>query len=136
MSTFTTPFTAATQVQRPRRAIVARIGLWAVRIALAMQFAGGGILKLTGNPTMVTMFDDIGAGQWLRLVVGAGELAGAIGVLVPRLSRIAGTGLVGLMVGAALTNVVALHVSPAIPLVLLALAAFVALVRPQAGGSR
>ena len=75
---------------------------------------------------MVTMFDDIGAGQGLRLFVGICELAGAIGLLVPRLAWVAAAALVLLMVGAAVTNILALHISPALPLVLGALAALVA----------
>ena len=45
---------------------------------------GAGIVKLTGDPSMITMFDSIGAGQGLRYVVGTLEVAGAIGLLSPR----------------------------------------------------
>lgn len=115
--------------RRPRRALAARIVLWTVRIVLAAQFAMGGALKLAAEPTMVAMFADIGAGQWLRIAVGICEVAAAIGLLIPRLRRPAAAGLVILMIGAAATNVVALHTSPAVPLVLGALAAVVAIVR-------
>jgi uncharacterized membrane protein len=46
------------------------------------------------------MFATIGIGQWFRYVVGALELAGAVGVLIPRLSGLAALGLIGLMAGA------------------------------------
>lgn len=72
------------------------------------------------------MFADIGMGQWFRFVVGSLELAGAVGVLVPRLSGLAAIGLACLMVGAALTNVAVLDASPLLPLVLLAVGALVA----------
>lgn len=125
MTTFTaTP--ARPSVQRSRSARVAAIGLGTVRFLLAAQFAIGGVLKLAAEASMVTMFDDIGAGQGLRLFVGACELAGGIGLIVPRLARVAAAALVLLMTGAALTNVLALHISPALPLVLGALAALVA----------
>ena len=136
MTTFTaSPATKPirTPVRRSRRARAARIGLWAVRIVLAAQFAVGGVLKLVADPTMVTMFGDIGAGQGLRLLVGACEVAGAIGLLVPRLTRLAAIGLVFLMIGAAVTNVVALHISPAVPLALLALALLVATTSAREG---
>ena len=123
-----TTFTAAparSSVRRSRSARVARIGLWTVRVLLAAQFAIGGGLKLAAEASMVTMFDDIGAGQGLRLFVGICELVGAIGLFVPRLVRLAAAGLVLLMIGAAVTNVLALHISPALPLVLGALAALV-----------
>lgn len=130
MTTFTAS-PAAPRVRPPGRVRGARIGLWAVRFLLAAQFVLGGVLKLTGNPAMVTMFEDIGAGQGLRLLVGICEVAGAVGLLVPRLARLAAAGLVLLMIGAAVTNVVALQTSPAVPLVLLALATVVAVVRTR-----
>ena len=122
---------AAVEARPSGRARAARIGLWAVRILLSAQFLLGGVLKLTAQPTMIAMFDDIGAGQGLRLLVGACEVAGAVGLLVPRLARLAAYGLVLLMAGAAVTNVVALATSPAVPLVLLALAAVVAVTRTR-----
>ena len=129
-----TTFTAApapTTVRRAGSARVARIGRWAARLALSAQLVVGGVLKLTASPAMVAMFDDIGAGQGLRLFIGLCEVAGAIGLLVPRLHRLAAIGLVLLMVGAAVTNVVVLQISPAIPLVLLVLAAIVAVTRTR-----
>ena len=130
MTTFTA-VPATTSVRRSRRARAGRIGRWAVRIVLAAQFVAGGVLKLTADPTMVAMFDDIGAGQGLRLLVGACELAGGIGVLLPPVSRLAAAGLVGLMIGAAITNVVALQISPVVPLVLLVLALLVVVTRTR-----
>jgi putative oxidoreductase len=54
-------------------------------------------------------------------VVGALEIAGAVGVLVPRF-----TGLVCLMVGATLTNLFVLGTSPLLPVGLLVMSALVA----------
>jgi hypothetical protein len=59
-------------------------------------------------------------------VVGALEIASAVGVLVPRLSGLAALGLVCLMAGATLTNVLVLGASPLLPLVLLAVSILVA----------
>ena len=135
MTTFTAS-PAISPVRRSSRSRAARVGLWAVRIVVSAQFLVGGVLKLTANPAMVAMFDHIGAGQGLRLLVGFCEVAGAIGLLVPRLARPAATGLVGLMVGAAVTNVVVLQISPAVPLVLLALAVLLALTTTRTGDRR
>ena len=135
MTTFTAS-PADTPVRRSGWTGAARIGLWAVRIVLSAQFVVGGVLKLTADPPMVAMFDDIGAGQGLRLLVGVCEVAGGVGLLVPRLFRLAATGLVLLMVGAAVTNVVALQISPAVPLVLLVLATVVAVARTRKGSGR
>lgn len=119
------PAPAGSSVARhPRTA-----ALWTVQIALAAQFAGGGLLKFVGSGGMTEMFADIGAGQWLRYVVGVLELAGAVGLLVPRLSSAAALGLSGVMAGAALTNAAVLGASPALPLVLLVLLVAVARAR-------
>ncbi len=92
---------------------------------------GAGIVKLTGDPSMITMFDSIGAGQGLRYVVGTLEVAGAIGLLSP-LVFAAAVGLVALLTGAAITNVVALDTAPYLPLVYLAVAAAIAVLHRPA----
>jgi putative oxidoreductase len=85
-----------------RRAV--NIALWGLQALLTLMFAVSGFAKLGGNAAMVEMFATIGIGQWFRYLVGALEIAGAVGVLVPRLSGLAALGLVCLMVGATLTN--------------------------------
>ena len=61
--------------------------------------------KLFGEAYAVWMFTEIGAGDWFRYLVGALELAGGIGLLVPRLAGAAALGLVGLMIGATYTQI-------------------------------
>ena len=109
-----------------RRRTATTVLVWFGRALLALTFLGAGASKLVGEPVMVTMFADIGAGQWLRYAVGALEVAGAVGVLVPRLSTLAATGLALLMIGATATNLTVLEAAPWSPLVLLVLAALVA----------
>ena len=135
MTTFTATH-AFTPVRRSRRTRAAHVGVWTVRVLLSAQFVVGGVLSLSASPAMVAMFEDIGAGQGLRLLVGACEVAGAVGLVISRLARLAATGLVLLMIGAAVTNVVALQISPAIPLVLLALATVVAVAHTRKGSGR
>jgi uncharacterized membrane protein YphA (DoxX/SURF4 family) len=102
------------------------VALWVLQAVLAFQFAGGGLAKLAGSPALVELFADIGAGQWLRYVVGALEVAGAVGLLVPRLSGLAALGLAALMVGATVTNLFIIGERPWLPVGLLLLAAVVA----------
>lgn len=102
------------------------VALWALQALLALQFAAGGVLKVAGDPAMVEMFATIGAGHWFRYLVGGLEIAGALGLLIPRLSGPAAIGLVGLMAGAAATNAFVLGTSPLLPIVLLAVSALVA----------
>ncbi|MBA2416994.1 MAG: DoxX family protein [Geodermatophilaceae bacterium] len=121
-----------TTVSAPVRTTSARaltIGLWTLQAALAALFAGGGLAKLGGSPEMVDMFADIGAGQWFRYLVGGLELAGAIGLLIPRLAGLAALGLAALMVGATVTNVFVLDANPALPLGLMLVAGVVAWAR-------
>jgi len=57
---------------------------------------------------VVEGFARIGLGQWLRYLTGGLELAGAIGLLIPRLAGPAALGLAGVMVGAVFAHVLAL----------------------------
>jgi putative oxidoreductase len=114
------PATATT-----RRRVLS-IAVWALQALLAIMFAMAGLAKVFGDPAMVEMFATIGVGQWFRYVVGALEIAGAVGVLIPRFSGLAALGLVCLMAGATLTNVLVLGASPLLPLVLLAVGVLVA----------
>ena len=98
--------------------------------------AAGGLVDLRGRLRVVAvgalvvpaveMFATIGIGQWFRHVVGALELAGAVGVLIPRLSGLAALGLIGLMAGATLTNVLVLGTSPLLPIAFMLVSALVA----------
>ncbi|GAA3571225.1 hypothetical protein GCM10022197_29630 [Microlunatus spumicola] len=115
--------TAAAPAAHPRALAVAT---WVGRGLLALVFLGAGASKLAGDPAMVWMFGEIGSGQWLRYVVGGLEVAGAVGVLVPRLSALAATGLALLMVGATVTNLTVLDTPPWSTLALLVVAALVA----------
>ncbi len=102
------------------------ITLWVLQVLLALQFAMAGLAKVGGDPAMVEMFATIGIGQWFRYVVGALEIAGALGVLIPRLSGLAALGLACLMVGATLTNIFVLGTSPLLTIGLLVVSALVA----------
>ena len=93
---------------RPRRLISTL--LWAAQILLAAFFLFGAALpKLIGSHSMVQEFGLIGAGQWLRYLVGTAELAGAIGLLTPWLAGLAATGLAADMAGATIINATVLH---------------------------
>jgi len=83
--------------------------LWAAQIVLAAVFAFAAVPKLTGAHTAVTMFGQIGAGQLLRYLVGTAELAGAVGLLIPRLAGLAAAGLAADMAGASIINAAVLH---------------------------
>ena len=102
------------------------IALWVLQVLLALLFAMAGFVKVIGDPATVEMFATIGVGQWFRYLVGALEVAGAFGILIPRFSGPAALGLVCLMAGATLTNLFVLGASPLPTIVLLLVSAFVA----------
>ncbi len=93
---------AAPVVSRGR---AVNITLWVVQVLLALFFAFAGVNKLAGfQQEVVDAFIQIGFGQWFRYLTGVLEFAGAMGLLIPRLSGLAALGLAGVMVGAVLTH--------------------------------
>ena len=100
--------------------------LWVVQALLALAFLGAGGSKLTGAAAMVQMYDTIGIGQWFRYVTGLLEVGGAILLFVPGMAKYAGALLATVMVGAVISHLTILGGSPAAPLVLGILSAFVA----------
>ncbi|HEU0087912.1 MAG TPA: DoxX family protein [Pseudonocardiaceae bacterium] len=84
------------------------ITLWVLQVLLAAFFVFVGFIKLVGFQQEVEAFAVIGLGQWFRYLTGALEVAGAIGLLIPRLSGLAALGLAGVMVGAVITHLTVL----------------------------
>lgn len=79
----------------------ANIALWALQIFLALFFAGASAFpKLTAHPSATVGFDAIGYGDWFMYLIGALELAGAIGLVIPILSGVTALAFIGLMIGA------------------------------------
>lgn len=100
---------------------IGNIALWALQIALAAAFIlNFGPGKVFGSEQAVQTFADIGAGQWLRYLTGALEIAGGVGLLIPRLSGLAALGLAGVMSGAVLAEILFLDADVLVPLILLA----------------
>lgn len=101
------------------------IALWVLQVILVSVFVMAGASKLVSAQDMVKIFQDVGAGQWLRYVTGSLELVGAVLLLVPRLSALGGLILTGIMTGAFLTCLFVIDESPVPAAVLLVLAAVV-----------
>ena len=106
----------------------ATIVLWVAQLALAVMFLFAGGSKLIGVPAMIDLFAAIGLGQWFRYVTGAIEISAAVALLIPSGAPFGAILLVPTMVGAAIANV-SLGQSPAVPVVLLLVAAAVAWTR-------
>ena len=97
----------AIRAARPRR--LTSTLLWAAQILLAVLFVSVAVPKLTGRHSAVQEFGQIGAGQWMRYLVGTAELAVAIGLLTPWLAGLAAAGLAADMAGATIINGTVLH---------------------------
>ncbi|MEV4807742.1 DoxX family protein [Nonomuraea sp. NPDC049421] len=80
------------------------VALWSAQILLGGFIVAMATAKLIGLPSSVETFEAIGWGQWFRYLTGLVELAGGIGMVIPRLAAAAAAGLVGVMVGATVTN--------------------------------
>ncbi|SFO75459.1 DoxX-like family protein [Actinomadura madurae] len=107
--TLTTAQTGTAQTAPGERRTLRRV-LWGAQIFIAafLLFASA-LPKFAGQAEAVRTFEEIGWGQWFRYVTGAVEAAGAIGLVVPRLAGLAAAGLIGLMAGAALTQLLVLE---------------------------
>ena len=102
------------------------IALWALQALLAAAFLAAGGSKLAGVPQMVALFDQIGVGQWFRLVTGAIEVVAGISLLVPRFTPYAAGILSTTMVCAFGTHLFFIGGNPVAAAVLAVLSGFVA----------
>jgi putative oxidoreductase len=106
-----------------------RIGAWVVQGVLAAAFFAAAGAKLAGVPYMVQLYDQIGLGQWFRVVTGLVEVIGALALVVPGLTSLGGLLLSFTMICAAVTCVFVLHTSPVPAIVMGALNALVVYLR-------
>ncbi|MFD4137940.1 DoxX family protein [Streptomyces sp. NPDC058572] len=127
-NTTATASAAATATGPGRRTDLA---VRALQIVLALFFAvASAAPKLVAHSSAAESFDRIGYGDWYMYLVGALELAGAIALVIPVLSGLSALALMGLMVGAFLTQVVVFDGQYAVtPVVFFVLLAVVARVR-------
>ncbi len=90
----------ATTAPRPTTARIANVGLWTLQVLLAAVYAFSAFGKLTAEAQNVAGFEAMGLGTTGMYTIGALELAGAIAMFVPRLTGLAATCFVALMIGA------------------------------------
>ena len=80
---------------------MAKISRMVLRGAVTALFLFAAFSKLR-NPHSFAAY---GYADWFAVVIGILEIAGAIGVWIPKVARLAALGLILLMIGAALTLV-------------------------------
>ena len=76
---------------------------WIFAALLAFMFLIAGAGKLVGGGN--EMFAEWGYPAWFAIFIGVAEVAGAIGILVPKLMRPAIIGLTLIMLGGAYTHI-------------------------------
>ncbi|MEV6432281.1 DoxX family protein [Nocardia sp. NPDC051463] len=100
MTTIAHPVPSAVAPSRARN-----ITLWTLQVVFSLFFIiASAAPKLVGQRYAVEVYAEIGWGQWFRYVTGVVELAGGLGLLIPRLSGSAAAGLSLTMVCAAATQ--------------------------------
>ncbi|HJX90992.1 MAG TPA: DoxX family protein [Pyrinomonadaceae bacterium] len=82
------------------------VTLWIVQILLATFFVLAASGKLMSRPQWIERFRNWGFPDKFYLIIGALELVGAIGLVIPRIAGYAAAGLILIMIGAALTNLI------------------------------
>ena len=112
------------------------IMLWVVQVLLAIAFFAHGLLFLTPPPEIAVQMN-ASLPRWFQLFLGVAEVAAAVGLTLPGLTRIlpwlvtwAAGGIVIVMVSATVYHLVRSEFSSAaITLLLLAMATWVAYMR-------
>lgn len=97
------------------------VGAWIIQGLLAAAFLAAGGAKLASVPMMVQIFDQIGMGQWFRIVTGLVEVIGAVALVVPGFAALGAAWLGATMFFAVLTHLFILHSSAMPALILLTL---------------
>ncbi|MER5291629.1 DoxX family protein [Streptomyces pharetrae] len=129
MSETTAPLGAAPATTARGRSV--RVALRAVQVLLALFFAVASALpKLIAHSSAVEPFEQMGWGSAGMYTIGALELAGAVGLLLPLLQSVAALALSGLMAGAFVVQLTVFDgENAATPLILLVPLALVAWAR-------
>ncbi|MEU6854255.1 DoxX family protein [Actinacidiphila alni] len=84
----------------------ARASLMGLQIVLALFYAfASAAPKLLGLDAAADSFDRIGFGDWFMYLTGALEFAGAVALVIPVLYQVAAVAMIGLMIGATVTQI-------------------------------
>ena len=110
--------------------------LWILQVLLAAAFFAHGLLFLSPPPEIAVQMNQ-SLPRWFQLFLGVAEVAAAVGLILPGLTRIlaslvtwAAVGIVVVMISATVWHIArAEYSSAAVTTVLLAMAAFVASMR-------
>lgn len=111
---------------------VKTITMWTLTGLLAVMFMYAGYSKFGVTFGWVERFVSWGYAPWFAYVIGAAEIAGAVGLFIPKTSMLAAFGLVSIMLGAIATHLLngeAGHIVA--PLIYLAVLSVIIVLRRQ-----
>ncbi len=114
----------ASSVRNPKT-----IALWTAQVAVALFFGMAAFNKFSGHPMMVTLFKQIGVGQWFRYATGLLELAAAVLLVTPRYCGVGALLLLPTMIGAILTHLLLIGGRPLVPAMVFLVAGTIAYLR-------
>lgn len=114
------------------------IFLWVLQVLLAAAFAAHGVLFLNPPPELLVEMNKM-LPTWFRLFLGVAEVAAAVGLILPGITRImprlialAAVGIMIVMIGATIVHTMRAEYSSAVTTaILLVIATFVAYMRWQ-----
>ncbi|MBU2867157.1 DoxX family protein [Pacificibacter marinus] len=95
------------------------IWIWAVTILTALMFLGAGLAKLAGVEMVHLSFKTMGLPAITGYIVGALEIAGAIGIFVKPVRFLAALGLLATSVGAFAYHVAYTPIAEGVPALVL-----------------
>lgn len=106
--------------------------LWAATGIVTLVMLMGGAGKLSGNEMMHSSFATLGLPSWFGYFIGACEIAGAIGIWIPRLAAFAAAGISIIMLGAIYFHVIYTPLSGAVPALVVLLCCIFIIVQRRA----
>ena len=112
---------------------IQKYGVLIASILLGLIVGAAGIAKLMGVPMVHQSFAILGLPAWFGYFIGAAEVAGAIGLFIPPLARLAAAGLAVIGAGAVYFHVVHTPLSQAAPALVVLILALIIATRRRAG---
>jgi putative oxidoreductase len=98
---------------------------------LALIVGAAGIAKLMGVPMVHQSFGILGLPSWFGYFIGACEVAGAVGLFIPSLSRLAAAGLAVIGAGAVYFHIMHTPISQGVPAIIVLVLAAALAVKPR-----
>ena len=108
-----------------------KYGVLAACVLLALIVGAAGIAKLMGVPMVHQSFAILGLPSWFGYFIGAAEVAGAVGLFIPALSRLAAAGLAIIGAGAVYFHMMHTPISQAVPAIIVLVLALVLAIKKR-----